>query len=289
MQEFKGKVAVITGGASGVGRCLAEQLAGQGARVLLADIDAGRLDAVAGEIETRFGTEVLPVRVDVTKEESVNALAEAAFTRFGAVNLLFNNAGVGLGEAQKKIWTLPLNDWRWGIDVNVLGVVHGIKAFIPKMLESGEEGVVINTSSTNGGLRSLPNTPIYAATKAAVTSISEVLYQQLLRENAKVRAAILFPGPHTVNTSIMASRLVRPADYAGKEPEPSVAYRTMQELVKSTGLQLKLTEPEDVASFALEGIQSGRFWLIPQSEDNDMLIQRRTDEIIGRRDPVSAW
>lgn len=288
MQDFHDRVAVITGGASGVGRCLADQLAALGAHIVLADIDAGRLETVADEIRTAHSAKVLPVRVDVTKEDSVEALADAAYAEFGAVHLLFNNAGVGLGEAQKKVWTLGLNDWRWGIDVNVLGVVHGIKSFVPRMLAGGQEGVVINTSSTNGGLRSLPNTPIYAATKAAVTSISEVLYQQLLKEGGKLRTAILFPGPHTVNTSIMASRLVRPADYAGDDAETGVAYRTMQELVETTGLQLTLTEPEDVASFAIDGIKSGRFWLIPASEDNDMLIKRRTDEIIKRQDPTPA-
>jgi len=289
MRDFAGKTAVITGGASGVGRCLAEQLAAAGARIALADIDAGKLAAVAQDIATATGAEVAPFTVDVTKESSVDALADAVFGRFGAVHLLFNNAGVGLGEAQKALWTLPVNDWRWGIDVNVMGVVHGIKAFVPRMLSGGEEGVVINTSSTNGGLRSLPNTPIYAATKAAVTSISEVLYQQLVREGGKLRAAILFPGPHTVNTGILASRLVRPSEYANAEPEAPVAYRTMEDLLKTTGLQMKLTEPEEVASFAIAGVRAGRFWLIPESEDNDRLIRRRTDEIIARQDPASAW
>jgi len=289
MRDFTGKTAVITGGASGVGRCLAEQLAAAGARIALADIDAGKLAAVAQDIATATGAEVAPFTVDVTKESSVDALADAVFGHFGAVHLLFNNAGVGLGEAQKALWTLPVNDWRWGIDVNVMGVVHGIKAFVPRMIAGGEEGVVINTSSTNGGLRSLPNTPIYAATKAAVTSISEVLYQQLQREGGKLRAAILFPGPHTVNTGILASRLVRPSEYANAEPEAPVAYRTMEDLLKTTGLQMKLTEPEEVASFAIAGVRAGRFWLIPESEDNDRLIRRRTDEIIARQDPASAW
>ena len=289
MQDFAGKTAVITGGASGVGRCLAEQLAAAGARIALADIDAAKLKTVADEIAAATGAEVVPFTVDVTKEASVDTLANDVFAHFGAVHLLFNNAGVGLGEAQKKIWDLPVNDWRWGTDVNVFGIIHGIKAFVPRMLAGGEEGVIINTSSTNGGLRSLPNTPIYAATKAAVTSISEVLYQQLLREGGKLRAAILFPGPHTVNTGILASRLVRPNEYANAEPEAPVAYRTMEDLLKTTGLKMKLTEPEEVASFAIEGVKSGHFWLIPASEDNDMLIRRRTDEIIDRRDPVSAW
>lgn len=284
MQDLGGKVAVITGGASGVGRAIGARLVREGARVVLADIDQARLDATAAEIGAEAG-----IAVDVTKEASVDALAASVYDRFGAAHILFNNAGVGLGEAKRTIWSLPLNDWRWGIDVNVLGVVHGIKAFVPRMLEGGEEGVIVNTSSTNGGLRSLPNTPIYAATKAAVTSISEVLYQQLLREGGKLRAAVLFPGPNTVNTAIMASNLVRPADYAGDTPAEVPAYRTMQDLVKTTGLQLALTEPEEVADFAVDGVREGRFWLLPESENGDQMIKVRTEGILARADPPSAW
>lgn len=289
MENFAGKVAVVTGGASGVGRCLCDQLVSAGAHVVVADIDKTRLDQVAKELNDSGPGTASGLEVDVTKERSVETLAEQVFTMHGQVNLLFNNAGVGLGEAQKKMWSIPINDWKWGMDVNVLGVVHGISAFVPRMLESGVEGIVINTSSSNGGLRSLPNTPIYAASKAAVTSISEVLYQQLLREGDQVKAAILFPGPHTVNTRILASRLVRPNEYANAEPEDPVAYNTMEDLMRTTGLEMQLTEPEEVATFALEGIRQGRFWLIPESERGDNMIKDRTAEILSRRNPVSAW
>lgn len=288
MQSFKGRVAVVTGGASGVGRALGEQLAAEGARVVLADIDQNRLDAAAREIAEDTGSEVIGLRVDVTKAESVDALADAVWDRFGAVHLLFNNAGVGLGEAQRTIWSLPVNDWHWGFDVNVFGVVYGIKSFVPRMLESGEEGVIINTSSSNGGLRSLPNTPIYAASKAAVTSISEVLYQQLLREGDRVRAAVLFPGPHVVNTSILASKRNRPVDY-GNDDGNKPAYETMEDLVRTTGLKMALTEPEEVASFALAGIRAGKFWLLPESEENDQKLKERMSALLARENPASAW
>lgn len=289
MKDFEGKVAVITGGASGVGKCLCADLARAGAHVVIADIDPARLETVRAEIDAIGPGRTLAIVTDVTKESSVRALADAVFAEMGGVHVLFNNAGVGLGEAQRKIWDLPLSDWRWGIDVNVLGVVHGIAAFVPRMLAGGEDGVIVNTSSTNGGLRSLPNTPIYAATKAAVTSISEVLYQQLLREGGKLKAAILFPGPHTVNTGILASGEVRPADYVESAAQTKVAYRTMEDLLRTTGLQMQLTEPEEVAAFALQGVREGRFWLIPESADNDRLIKARTDQIVARQDPQSAW
>ena len=283
MQDLQGKIALITGGASGVGKAIGARLVREGCRVILCDIDQGKLDVAVADIGAEAG-----LAADVTKEQAVEQLADTVFARFGAVHLLFNNAGVGLGEANRKIWTLPLNDWRWGIDVNVLGVVHGIKAFVPRMLASGEEGVVINTSSSNGGLRSLPNTPIYAASKAAVTSISEVLHQQLLREGTQVRAAILFPGPNTVNTSIMASNLVRPDEYA-EGTSREVAYRTMQELVEKTGLKISLTEPEEVADFAVDGVKAGRFWLLPESETGDAMLRDRMTNILARVDPPSAW
>jgi len=282
-------VAVVTGGASGVGKCLCADLARAGAHVVIADIDPARLESVRAEVDALGDGRTLAVTCDVTKEQSVRDASDMIFDAFATVHLLFNNAGVGLGEAQRKIWELPLSDWRWGIDVNILGVVHGIKAFVPRMIERGEEGAVINTSSTNGGLRSLPNTPIYAATKAAVTSISEVLHQQFVREGAKLRAAVLFPGPHTVNTGILASGEVRPADYVENPDQKKVAYRTMEDLLRTTGLKLKLTEPEEVSAFALEGVRAGRFWLLPASEDNDALIAARTEQILARQDPPSAW
>ncbi|MDX3885829.1 MAG: SDR family NAD(P)-dependent oxidoreductase [Sphingomonas sp.] len=288
MRDFRDRVAVITGGASGVGRALGAQLAAEGAKIVLADIDQARLDATAAEIATETGGDVIGLQVDVTKADSVEALAEAVWARHGAVHLLFNNAGVGLGEAQRTIWSLPTSDWHWGFDVNLFGVVYGIRSFVPRMLASGEEGVVINTSSSNGGLRSLPNTPIYAASKAAVTSISEVLYQQLLREGDRVRAAVLFPGPHVVNTSILASKRNRPADY-GDDDGNKPAYETMEDLVRTTGLKMALTEPEEVAAFALEGIRAGRFWLLPESSENDDKLRERMTTLLARANPVSAW
>lgn len=288
MRDFRDRVAVITGGASGVGRALGARLAAAGARVVLADIDQGRLDTTAAEIAGETGAQVIGIRVDVTKAESVTALADAVYDRFGATHLLFNNAGVGLGEAQRMFWDLPVNDWHWGFDVNVFGVVYGIQAFVPRMLAAGEEGVIVNTSSGNGGLRSLPNTPIYAASKAAVTSMSEVLHQQLLREGDTLRAAVLFPGPHVVNTSILASKRNRPEDY-GADDGNKPAYETMEDLVRTTGLKMALTEPDDVAAFALDGIRAGRFWLLPESPENDDKLRERMASILDRSNPVSAW
>ena len=193
MRDFSGKVAVVTGGASGVGRAIAAQLAGDGAKVVIADVDADSIGRTRGELASQ-GLTVDGMEVDVTNPDSVDALAERVFAKYGNVHLLFNNAGVGIKEAKRRIWTIPEKDWQWTYSVNVIGVTNGIRAFVPTMLERGEEGHVINTSSGNGGIASLPTTPVYASSKAAVTSLTEVLHFQFLIDDAKLQAHVLFPG-----------------------------------------------------------------------------------------------
>jgi NAD(P)-dependent dehydrogenase (short-subunit alcohol dehydrogenase family) len=292
MKSFDGKIAVITGAAGGIGRCLAERLVAAGASVVMADIDAAKLAQSKADIcaergvpASRIATQVC----DVTKEESVQALADKAYAEFGAVHLLFNNAGVGLGEAQRKLWDLPTADWNWGMAVNFSGLVYGIRAFVPRMLAAGQEGVIINTLSNNGGLRTIPNTPIYAASKAAATSLTEALHQQLLKETGgRVRVAGLFPGPYVVNTGILASKKNRPDTFGGADAK-GVAYSRMEDLVAATGLKMQLTEPDEVAQFALEGVQKGNFWMIPASADADEHVRQRTVCILERGTPTLAW
>lgn len=281
MLDLKGKVAVITGGAGGVGFALARALAGEGAKIAIADIDQAAIDASVAELK-KGGHDAIGVKTDVTKQESVDALAAAVFAKYGNVHLLFNNAGVGLGEAQRRIWTLPVKDWQWGFAVNVMGIVHGVRSFVPRMLEKGEEGMVINTSSANGGLFSLPTTPIYAATKAAVTSVTEVLHYQFLMDKAKLKAAILFPGPNVVNTRILDSNRNRPAEFSDGSDNKPHTYKSMRELVEATGLKMQLTEPEDVASFAVESVKADRFWMLPDSSAHDAAIRGRAEIIVGR-------
>lgn len=283
MLDLNGKVAVVTGGASGVGLALVRLLGRQGMRIAIADIDQAALDRTVDELKAA-GTEAIGVKTDVTRAESVDALAEAVFGAFGNVHLLFNNAGVGLGEAQRRIWTLPVKDWNWGFAVNLMGIVHGIRAFVPRMLEAGEEGMVINTSSANGGLFALPATPIYAATKAAVTALTESLQFQFLMDKTRLRAAVLFPGPNVVNTRILDSNRNRPSEFSdGGEVKPA-AYKTMRELVEATGLKMALTEPEDVAAFALESVQAERFWMFPASDAHNAVLRNRVENIIARGD-----
>lgn len=283
-EAFKGKTAVITGGASGVGRCMCELFARQGMNVVMADIEATALEKSSAELRTQ-GLNVIGVQADVTSPESMDALETASRAAFGPVHILCNNAGVGIKEAQRRIWTLTPKDWQWGIGVNVIGVANGLRAFVPNMLAHGEAGHVVNTSSGNGGLVSMPTTPIYAATKAAVTSITEVLHYQFLMEKAALQAHVLFPGPHLVNTNILSSMRNRP-DHLRDDSEPA-AYTTMADLAKASGLKnMQLTEPEEVAETCLAGIRAGMFWILPISEASDAQIRARTESILARKNPT---
>lgn len=281
---FAGKTAVVTGGASGVGRALCARFADEGMNVVLADIEAPALEATAAELRERGGN-VIGLQADVTDPDSMLALEAASREAFGNIHVLCNNAGVGIKEAQRRIWTLTPNDWQWGFGVNVMGVANGLRAFVPNMLAHGEPGHVVNTSSGNGGLASLPTTPIYAATKAAVTSLTEVLHFQFLMDKAALQAHVLFPGPHIVNTNILSSMRNRP-EHLRDDNEP-VAYTTMADLAKATGMDnMPLTEPEEVAETCLEGMRAGAFWILPASRANDAQFRARVDSILARSNPV---
>ena len=280
---LEGKTAVVTGGASGVGRAMCEVFARQGMNVVMADVEVSALEVSSADLREQ-GLNVVGIQADVTSPDSMADLESESREQFGNVHVLCNNAGVGIKEAQRRIWTLTPNDWEWGFSVNVIGIANGIRAFVPNMLAHGEPGHVVNTSSGNGGLASMPTTPIYASTKAAVTSMTEVLHYQFLMDEANLQAHVLFPGPHVVNTNILSSMRNRP-DRLRDDDEP-VAYTTMADLVKSSGIKnMQLTEPEEVAETCLAGITAGQFWILPASEANDKQFKRRTDSILARSNP----
>lgn len=283
MRDFEGKVAVVTGGGSGIGRCLVTQLAEAGARVVAADVLADAAESTAAALRDR-GFDVVGKVVDVTRAESVDALADSVFASHGNVHLLFNNAGVGVNEARRKMWELHAKDWEWAYAVNVHGVTNGIRAFLPRMLEKGEEGAVVNTSSGNGGIHNLPTTPIYASSKAAVTSLTEVLHYQLLQAGSKITAHALFPGPFLVDTNILNSDRARGDEFrvAGNAP---AAYVDMKALAASAGVGFQLTQPEEVAAMALEGVREGRFWILSKLGTSDANLRRRTESILARENP----
>src|SRR5215468_4269638 len=218
MRDFADRVGVVTGAASGIGRAIADRCAREGMRVVLADIEQGALDQAVDEL-TRQGHDVLGVRTDVSSQESVEDLARAASDAFGNIHLLFNNAGV-LGTRPGPIWESTLNDWRWILGVNVWGVIHGLRSFVPRMLDGGDEGWIVNTASM-GGL--VPGLSPYGVSKHAVVAISEALYSQLKVREAPVGCSVLCP--IYIKTRILEASRNRPPELLDDDLPPSNAAR----------------------------------------------------------------
>lgn len=257
MQSYRNKVAVVTGAASGIGQGLAAKAAALGMNVVIADIDTRSLEAVATSLRDR-GADVLAVHTDVADYDSVSALADATFQHFGRANLLFNNAGVLVDGLS---WERSVEDWRWSFDVNTMGVVHGIKAFVPRMLEFGEEGAVVNTAS-QAGLIVGPFLGPYTASKHAVVGISETLHYELTSLGAKLRAAVLCPGE--VATRIWDSERLRPEQY-GEKPQFSTGAEAKFREIVSTGVAQGMT-PAELADFVFAALAEGKFWLFPHPD-----------------------
>ena len=280
MRELGGKHAVVTGGASGIGRAIVASLAREGMRVVIADVETPGLDAAVAELRTT-GADVTGIPTDVARFESVQALAAHVAERYGPVHLLCNNAGVGAQE-DVPLWELPLSDWRWTFDVNVWGVIHGCKAFLPGMVAHGEEGHVINTSSGNGGLIVLPFTPIYSTSKAAVSALTDVLHHQLVATT--VRASVLYPGPNVVATNIFSAARNRSAEYA-RGQEQIMPPITLEGLREMFGGKLEITQPEDVAAHLVAGIKSDAYYILPPSPRTDAGVRDRMERVLARRNP----
>ena len=276
MKEFRGRTAVITGAASGIGLELARRAAAEGMNLVLADIESERLaTAVAG-----LGLEparVLTLRTDVSREEDVKALADAAFTRFGGVHLLCNNAGVGLTRVS---WELSTADWNWVLGVDLWSVIHGIQHFVPRMLQQAEGGHVVNTSSV-AGLLSTPGMAAYNVAKHGVVTLSETLYGELLAAKAKIGASLLCPawGP----TAIHESGRNRQDRFGAAKPAEgiSAAYeQRMASAVKSGRLTAT-----DMANEVFAAVIEDRFYVIPHRKINNA-IQLRMDDIMQLRNPT---
>ncbi len=260
MREFRGRVAVVTGGASGIGRALGEAFLAEGMTVVLADVEEAALAKTV--LELGGAGPVTGIVTDVRSSESVEALAARVFATHGACHILCNNAGVG--PPSVNVWETTPNDWKWTHEVNVMGVVHGILAFVPRMLESGEEGHVINTSSGDGGISPLPDVSVYASSKAAVSSLTECLAAQLQASSSKLRASILYPAGGLLDTGIWTCDRNRPPELERERPcegEPQTIER-FQEMAGKAGIELPIQPLDKVAQNALEGIREERFILM---------------------------
>lgn len=290
MRDLQGKVAVVTGGAGGIGRAMGRRFGQEGMKVVLADVLAEPLDAATRELADE-GIEVAGMVTDVTDYSSVESLARQTLRHFGAVHVVCNNAGTG-GVSEGYMWEHDLADWRWGIDVNVLGVIHGIKAFVPILLEQGE-GHVVNTCSGNGGFAPIargalggPANAVYPMTKAAVLCLTESLYTHLEMTGTRVRAHVLFPSGF-LNTGIWESWRHRPERYAATQqrrtPEPTLA--AVVGRFEAGGRRVEFTPLETVADQLVEGIRTDRFWVLGLPTSADEVVTRKAASIVARTNP----
>jgi NAD(P)-dependent dehydrogenase (short-subunit alcohol dehydrogenase family) len=274
--ELKGRVAVITGAASGFGREFARTAVSRGMKVVLADIDTVGLEAVVAELRAR-GAAVLGVPTDVAHADAVQALADATMKEFGSVHLLFNNAGVAVGGFT---WEATHADWQWVMGVNLWSVIHGVRIFTPLMLAHGEPAHIVNTASV-AGLFSPPNMSVYNVTKHAVVTLSETLYSDLRIAHTKIGVSVLCPA--FVPTGIAHSQRNRPADLqndAGPTPSMLAAQAHAVKSVESG----RMTAAE-IADVTFAAIDDGRFYIIPHDEMLP-LIQLRVADVVAQRPPT---
>jgi NAD(P)-dependent dehydrogenase (short-subunit alcohol dehydrogenase family) len=275
MKEFKGKVAVITGAASGIGRGIAERCVREGMKVVLADIEQANLTQAETELKTA-GATVFAAKTDVSKRSDVESLARQAFDAFGQVHLLFNNAGVGAGGAP---WEATWNDWEWVMGVNLLGAIHGVKVFTPLMLQQNMECHIINTSSTAGLIVGGFSAP-YSVTKHAVAALSESLHLALQQRNSLVKVSVLCPG--LVRTNIANAERNRPAELRN---EPVTMTPEMQAGLAAFKVAIEASMPPlQVADVVFDAIKKEQFYILPDREWTEV-IQLRTDKLLRMENP----
>ncbi|MEV5595470.1 SDR family NAD(P)-dependent oxidoreductase [Streptomyces sp. NPDC052496] len=273
MRELRGRTAVVTGAASGIGRGMAEAFAGEGMRVVLSDVEEAALHRTAAELRDA-GAEVHAVVTDVADAADVTALADSALRTYGAVHVLCNNAGVYTGS--KPSWESTLDDWAWILGVNLMGVVHGIRTFLPVMIEQNEEAHIVNTASMAG---LLPGGSLYGATKTAVVSLSETVHLELVESGSRPRISVLCPG--LVDTDIYHSQRNRPARFPDAGPVPGTwSVDAARQAFKEFGVR-----PRVIGDEVVRAIREERFYVLTHPEYRDH-IKHRTQRILDGENPT---
>jgi len=255
LADLKGKTAVVTGGASGMGRGIARQLIAQGMRVVIADVERKVLDTTAAELGA------VPVLTDVSDLSSVRALAVEACRRFGTVHVVCNNAGVG---PFGRIADLTVDDWRWMLDVNLWGVIHGVTVFLPILRANADGGHIVNTASV-GGMVTMPGLGAYAVTKYGVVALSETLAQELEQEGSRVGVTVLCPGP--TRTNIKSSTRNRPTALRGALADVDLE-------ASEFGASARWLSPDDVGRIVVEAIRRGELYAFTHPEQLGVVEQR---------------
>jgi NAD(P)-dependent dehydrogenase (short-subunit alcohol dehydrogenase family) len=284
VQTLTGRTAVVTGAASGIGRAIVERFAAEGMRVVLADVEPEALRATTAAL-TDGGADVIGVATDVTDVDSVRALLDAATTRFGNVHVLCNNAGVG-PPAEPQVWLNTPNDWRWTFGVNVFGVANGIHVFLPHMVDHGEDGHVVNTSSPDGGIVAMPSAAVYASSKAAVVTMTECLHHQLRALGSRIGASVLLPAGGLLLTGLWTADRNRPASLERERPRsrPGMSAEDFRSMMASQGRDIPVLPLDEVASWVVDGMLDDRFWLLPDGVMDDE-VRARAEAIVARKEP----
>ena len=272
MQDFQNKVAVVTGAASGIGKAMAQRFAAKGMRLALADIEPAPLSQFAEELR-REGAQVLSERVDVSKPADLERLASRTYQEFGAVELLCNNAGILPPGA--PVWKEPLSNWRWTLDVNFFGVLHGIQAFLPRMLEANREAHIVNTASL-AGLTTRPLMSVYNVSKHAVVALSECLYAELQITTDKIHVSVLCPA--FSKTRLADSGRNRPEGVSA-DPAASFGFHEALKRIVEEG-----TPPEQIADAVVEAIRKNQFWILTHPQ-LDQGIRDRFESMLARTNP----
>jgi NAD(P)-dependent dehydrogenase (short-subunit alcohol dehydrogenase family) len=273
MQHLTGKTAVVTGAASGIGLALSRRLGAEGMRVMMADVEEPALAAAARSLAAE-GIEAASTVTDVSDADSVDALARATLERFGAVHVVCNNAGVSRGG---PTWDIPAPMWDWIVGVNLFGIVHGIRSFVPHLIAQGE-GHVINTASVGGLIAGRWMSP-YHATKSAAIAVSECLYQELAEVGSPVGVSVLCPG--MVRTRIYEAYRNWPARYGPWQPPPDPPGLAEWRRAASATVQSGI-DPEIIATAARDAIVSNRFWVLTHPESTPAVLDKYRRVAEGR-------
>jgi NAD(P)-dependent dehydrogenase (short-subunit alcohol dehydrogenase family) len=270
MQEFRDKVAVITGGASGIGYALAERFAREGCKVVIADIEAGALERAQKTLRDG-GAEVLAVQTDVSKREAIDNLLARTLAAYGRANILCNNAGIQIAG---PTWQITPREWEWILGVNLWGVIHGVGVFVPRMLEQGDECHIVNTASASG-LLSVPMMSAYQVTKHAVVTLSESLSMELAQQQAKIGVSVLCPA--FVQTNLHEAERNRPA--GAEEGGVSADMRVMIKQAVTT-LVTGGKPASEIADAVVQGMRAQRLYIITHPEILPA-VEKRAQRIVA--------
>jgi NAD(P)-dependent dehydrogenase (short-subunit alcohol dehydrogenase family) len=288
MEDLSDKVAVVTGGAAGIGRGIVGALLDEGCRVVIADIEAPVLTGTVTALAARG--DVRGVVTDVSDPASMAALADQVYDELGACHVLWNNAGVTSGGGGSP-WEQEPNDWRWCFGVNVFGTANGVLEFVPRMIAGDRPGAVVTTSSGDGGIAPVPYASVYASSKAAISCFTEALAHQFVAQKTKLRAAVFYPSGGLLETGLWEAQRNRPAELARvrpRPPAPGTTFAEFKEALAAAGRPTDIVDLDELGRFAVQGLKDGKFVISHGLDRAGALLHARADAIAEGELPPSA-